>query len=124
MPWCTEWGNGWDQVDELTHEQEFLLARIAIEATQMSKQELIAALVGAMACKFSMRQTCEELLADCGVQVRMQEVIPVDLTSEEALRDVFGYSPSDEEAQDYVESAIEEATMELDMDAIVLTPED
>lgn len=111
-------------MDELTQEQEFILARVGVEAAEMNRHELIEALISCWAHKLTMKQVYENVLAEHEIGFRMQEVMPVDLTSEEALTGVFGYSPSDEEAEDYVNDAMESATMELDMDAIVLTPED
>ena len=111
-------------MDELTEEQQFLLRRVGVEATELSRIELIEALVSCWAQRLAMKQVYENVLAENEIGFRMQEVIGVDLTSDEALTGIFGYRPSDQEAEEYMEDAIEAATMELDMDAIVLTPED
>ena len=111
-------------MDELTEEQQFLLARIGVEAAAMNRTELIDALLSCWAQKMAMKQVYEAVLAENEIGFRMQELMPIDITSEETLTEVFGYSPSDQEAEDYVVDAMESATMELDMDEIVLTPED
>ena len=111
-------------MDDLTEEQQFILARLSVECAELSRTELIEALVSCWAQKMAMKQVYETVLVENEIGFRMQELMPVDVTSQEALTGIFGYSPTDEEAEDYVEGAMEAATMELDMDAIVLTPED
>lgn len=101
-----------------------MLARIGVECAELSRAELIEALISCWAQKLAMKQVYESVMAEHEIGFRMQELMPVDLTSDEALTGIFGYQPSDEEAEDYVVDAMEAATMELDMDAIVLTPED
>ena len=111
-------------MDELTEEQQFLLARVGVEAAELSRTELVEALISCWAQKLAMKQVYESVLNEHNIGFRMQELMPIDVTSEEVITGVFGYSPSDQEAADYVVDAMESATMELDMDEIVLTPED
>jgi hypothetical protein len=108
-------------VDELTEEQQFLLARVGVEAAELSRNELIQALIACWEQKLTMKQIYESVLDEHNISFRMQELMPIDITSEEVLTGVFGYSPSDQEAADYVVDAMESATMELDMDEIVLS---
>lgn len=112
-------------MEELTQEQEFLLRRVGTEAAQMSKVELVEALVGAWYSKYMLKAAYEQVLQDNGLTFNIQERNPCcDPTDVESMAALFGYLPTPEEAEDYFCQAIEDATMELDMDEIVLTPED
>lgn len=112
-------------MEELTQEQEFLLARIGVEALQMSKVELVEALVASWYSKYVLKAAYEQVLQDNGLCFNIQERNPCcDPTDVESMAALFGYSPTPEEAEEYFSQAIEDATMELDMDEIVLTPED
>lgn len=109
---------------QLSEEQEFLLARIALEAQHLSKEELVEALLSVWSAKMVQHEIYSAVLAENEISFRMQEHVPIDLSDPDALGRVFGYEPSEEEAVDYVLDIMEGATMELDMDEIVLTPDD
>ena len=125
MPEHAEWGNCVSSMEDLTQEQEFLLARVTVEAMEMSKTELIEALVEAWYTKFQVRAAYESILQAEGLCFNISERVPcVDPTNSESLAALFGYEPTAEETEDYFCQVVEDATMELDMDEIVLTPED
>lgn len=105
-------------------EQEFLLARLATEAQSWSKPELIEALVGAVAQRFATARMYTDILAANGIGFRLQQGIAVDFTDENALTNLFGYRPTDAEVEEFATDVMEVATMELDMDAIVLAPDE
>lgn len=122
--WQAEWGNGAGSVEELTQEQEFLLARLAHEARELTHTELVHALLEAWTEKFSLKALFEEILQEHGIFCQLQEKAPCcDPSDVEGMAALFGYIPSDEELADYFDAAIENATMELDMDDIVLSRE-
>lgn len=111
-------------MEELTQEQEFLLARLAHEARDLSHTELVQALLEAWVEKFSLKALFEEILQEHGIFCLLQERAPCcDPSDAEGMAALFGYIPSDEELADYFNAAIENATMELDMDDIVLSRE-
>ena len=114
----------WEDDAEFDTETEFLLARVMVEAQSLSKAELVEALVGAVAQKYSVIEMYTNLLADHGIGFRMQETMPFDLTDEGALASLFGYTPTDAEVEEFANDVMEVATMELDMDAIVLAPDE
>ena len=122
------YGVGMEHLDHeeclLTSEQEFLLARLCFEAAPLSREELIEHLVSAYAQKMSMVTYFTEILAEHGIAFRMQDHPIFDPTDMDSLVRLFGYEPSDAEVEELAYSSIEAATMEVDMDAIVLAPED
>jgi hypothetical protein len=125
MPGHAEWGSRFGFMEDLTQEQEFLLARVTVEAMEMSRQELIEALVEAWYTKFQVRAAYESILQAEGLCFNISERVPCcDPTDAKSLASLLGYEPTAEEAEDYFCQAVEDATMELDMDEIVLTPED
>jgi len=105
-------------------EQEFLLAKLAAEASALSKEELIHVLVHAQAQKFAMEEMYTQILAENGIAFRQQETMTFDPTDEESLTALFGYRPTDAEVEELACDVVETATMELDMDAIVLAPDE
>ena len=108
----------------LDTEQEFLLARLVSEASALSKDELIEALVNAQAQRFALIGMYTEILAENGIAFRLQETMTFDPTDEESLTALFGYRPTDAEVEELACDVVETATMELDMDAIVLAPDE
>lgn len=110
--------------EEFDLEQEFLLARVYAEAQELSKTELIEALVGAVAQKLAIQQMATDLMAEHGIGFRLQNGFAFDPTDPDTLTAFLGYEPTEAEAEEYAIDAIEMATMELDMDAIVMAPEE
>ena len=112
-----------DEID-LSEEQEFVLARVAVDAQELSREELINALLQVWQVKLLQQQLYTQVMVDHGITFQIQEHFPVDLSEPGALDEIFGYEPSDEEAANYVMGLVEGATMELDMDEIVLIQDD
>lgn len=107
-------------MDRLTSEQQFLLKRVEMEASHLSKEELVDALVDCWEQRFRLKQAFMEYSREAGLNFRLEEhrspYAPDDI---EDLTQVFGYEPTDEEAIEYYQ-AMYESNMELDMDEIVL----
>lgn len=110
---------------ELSMEQCLILRRLEIDARQMSRAELVAALCHSWEARFQMKNVVHEFCRCNGIGFRLEETSSLSLPeSAEDLVRVFGYVPSEQEAEDYVRGLVEAATMELDMDEIVLMPDD
>ena len=112
-----------DDVD-LDSEQEFLLQRVLVDAQDLSRDELVEALVNVWSSKFLQHNIYSRVLLEHGIGFMLQEHLPVDLSDPDSMQEYFGHEPSEEEAAEYVLGLIEGATMELDMDEIGLTSED
>lgn len=111
--------------EELTIEQEYLLRAIAQEAQSLSREELFNALLSCWEARFRQKQIFLATCRHAGFAFKLDEgatmFTPENLTD---LVKIFGYIPSAEEANDYMKSMVETATMELDMDEIVLESEE
>ncbi len=106
---------------ELSQEQKFLLRRVELEAQELSKAELIDALLGCWEVRFQLKQSFMEFTRDAGIHFKLDEQRSLfSPDSLEELESVFGYEPTEEEAVNYIKDMYETATMELDMDEIVL----
>lgn len=109
----------------LTPEQEYLLKRVALESKGATRDELVEALLECWEARLMQKQAFMAATKEAGLCIRME--IGATLCSpetEEDFEQIFGYSPSEEEAGDYVKELWENATMELDMDEIVLGSEE
>ena len=106
---------------EPTQEQKFILRRVELEAKDLSKAELIEALLGCWEVRFQLKQSFVEFSRDAGLVFKLDEQrSPFSPDSLEDLESIFGYEPTEEEAVNYIKDVYESATMELDMDEIVL----
>ena len=85
---------------------------------------MIDALVGAVSQRYALMQLYDNVLAENGIGFRLEAARVFDFTDESALKELFGYTPTDAEVEELANDAYETATMELDMDAIVMAPED
>jgi hypothetical protein len=110
---------------DLTDEQKYLLKRVEIEARTLSKDELVNALCNAWAERFKLKQIFLANSREAGFIFCLEERHPWQLPeTEEEFTEIFGFVPTEDEANEYLQSLYETATMELDMDEIVLTPDD
>tara|TARA_R100000458_G_C8084556_1_gene117855 strand:+ start:22 stop:360 length:339 start_codon:yes stop_codon:yes gene_type:complete len=110
--------------EKLTLEQSYLLRRIALEARDLSREELINALLACWEGRFRQKQAFMESSRSAGYVFRLNEGGLLQAPNESDLEEVFGYVPTEEEAEDYMRTLWESATMELDMDEIVLESDD
>lgn len=111
--------------DDLTQEQQFMLQRITLEIKDYSKEELIEALLSCWEARFRQKQIFLASSQEAGFAFAFNDGIAV--MPEAAVKEFeqsHGYKPTWEDAEDYMESIAEEACMELDMEAIVLEPEE
>lgn len=106
-------------------EQRFALQRLALEAQEMGREELIVALVAALESWFELKAFFLEVARSSGISFSVQVMRDWEPpeTPEEFL-DRLGYVPTPEQADDYLKECIETATMELDMDEIVRMPDE
>jgi hypothetical protein len=106
---------------ELTQEQKFILKRVELEAKDLNREELVEALLGCWEVRFQLKQSFMEFSRGAGIVFRVDEQRdPFSPDSMEDLESIFGYEPTEEEAVNYIKDVYESATMELDMDEIVL----
>ena len=106
---------------ELTQEQKFILKRVELEAKDLNREELVEALRGCWEVRFQLKQSFMEFSRGAGIVFRVDEQRdPFSPDSMEDLESIFGYEPTEEEAVNYIKDVYESATMELDMDEIVL----
>jgi hypothetical protein len=110
---------------ELTAEQKYLLKRVELEASAMSKPELVRALCAAWEARFKLKQTFMANSREAGFIFYLEERHPWQPPeTEEEFASLMGYVPTEDEASEYIRELHEVATMELDMDDIVLTPDE
>lgn len=110
---------------DLTQEQKYLLRRVEIEARAMSKDQLVEALCTSWEARFKLKQTFLANSREAGFLFFLEERHPWQQPeTREEFTEVLGYEPTESEAEDYLREMWEAATMELDMDEIVLTPDD
>ena len=108
--------------DALSTEQQYLLRRIHLEAQSMSREQLVRALIRATEEKLRLKQYFASISSG-GIRVVEGQAcrLPED---EDGLREIFGHLPTESEIEAYYEQQYETATMEVDMDEIVLTPDE
>ncbi len=96
-----------------------------MEARDLSRDELIEALCDCWEARFLQKQIFAYSSREAGFCFQIEERLPMQQPeTEEEFTAVFGYLPTEEEAMAYLEELQGIATMELDMDEIVLTPDD
>lgn len=106
---------------ELSTEQQYMLQRLAMEAKGMSREQLIEALCDSWEARYRQRQCFISSSRSAGFVFQMEERRPWQQPeTEEEFKEILGYVPTEEEANAYLKDAWETATMELDMDEIVL----
>ena len=111
--------------ENITQEQAFYLRRVELEAQEMSKEELIGALLDCWEARFQQKQIFQASSRAAGLMFRLDEEEPCYvLESEEDLQKIFGHEPTEEEIDNYLRRVWEHATMELDMEEIILDSED
>ena len=60
-------------MDRLTSEQQFLLKRVEMEASHLSKEELVDALVDCWEQRFRLKQAFMEYSREAGLNFRLEE---------------------------------------------------
>ena len=112
-------------METLNEEQEFILRRVELEAKELDREELIEALLASWEARFQMKTTFMDFARAAGLSFRLDEARSLAAPeSLEELEEIFGYEPTEEETIDYMRSLYENATMEIDMDEIVLGSDD
>ena len=108
-------------MDRLTEEQQFILRRVEIEARDLDKEGLIEALLACWEVRFKLKQSFMEFSREAGLSFRLEETSNLHAPETiEELEEIFGYEPTEEETIEYMKALYENATMELDMDEIIL----
>lgn len=109
----------------LTPEQDYLLARVRYEAQDMEREALITALCDAWEARFRLKQSFICLSRQAGFVFLLEERRPWQPPKSDAeFARLLGYIPSPQERAAYLKHQREAVTMELDMEAIVLTPDE
>ena len=86
--------------EKITQEQAFHLRRVELEAQEMSKEELIGALLDCWEARFQQKQIFQASSRAAGLMFRLDEEEPCYvLESEEDLQKIFGHEPTEEERQ-------------------------
>ena len=107
---------------ELTPEQEVLLCRIAIQTRDLPREKMHMALLAAFEEKLRQKQMFLAIMRANGLSTRMDENFELlEPDCMEEFEEIFGYQPSAQECEDYVNAMYETATMELDLEDIVLS---
>jgi hypothetical protein len=110
---------------ELTAEQKYLLRRVELQAHHLSRDELVHALCNAWEERFRLKQTFLTISREAGFVFSLVERHPWQPPeTDEEFKEVMGFVPTEEEAESFVRDLYETATMELDMDDIVLSEDD
>lgn len=104
----------------LTLEQELMLRKIADAAETMSRDELIGALLNCWEQRMMEKQLFAEAAHNSGVAAQFTTVTLQRLPrTRKEFTEIFGYTPTEEEAMEYLDELRETATMELNMERIV-----
>lgn len=110
---------------ELTDEQQYMLRKVRLDAQSMSREELIEALCSSWEVRYQQRQAFISIGRSVGLNFSLTEQYPWQPpNTEEEFREVLGYVPTDQQAEAFVNELWENARMEIDMDEIVLTPDE
>lgn len=110
---------------ELTDEQQYMLRKVRLEAQAMSREELIEALCSSWEVRYQQRQAFISMGRSVGLRFSLTEQYPWQPPETlEEFEAVLGYVPTAEQAEAHVKEMWENARMELDMDEIVLTPDE
>ena len=106
--------------DQLTPEQELLIKSVAVAAVDLSRTELIAALVRATEEGIRTQNMMVRVLRDAGYQFQAKRYCTtVDPRSPMDLETHFGYEPSESEILNFMEQLHELHTEEIDFEGIV-----
>lgn len=112
-------------MESLSIEQQCMLRKVEVQAQEMSREELITALCEAWEAKYRLQQMFASIGQSVGLRFAVHEQTqwqPPETI--EQFAEILGYVPTDEEAMEFMHQMAESATMELDMDEIVLTPDE
>lgn len=111
--------------DSLTLEQAFLLQRVRLEAQDLDRDKLIDALCAAWEVRFRGKQAWLSMARQAGLLLQLEERHPWQPPKTRAAYERWlGYMPNATECEALLKHQQELATMELDMEAIVLTPDE
>lgn len=110
---------------DLTLEQLFCLSRLRLEASRMSKEELVEALLEEREELLLQRNYYVGCLEMAGIRAEPSSEPCISLPeTEDELVAIFGRRPSDDELSTYLQERIndqmEAARMDVDIEAIVL----
>ena len=101
-------------------EQEYLLRRIALEAQELSQEELINALCDSWAARFQQKFTFMRMSRSAGYSFTMQEKSPYGVPrTQEEFAEMMGFTPTIKQAEKFAQELYQDASMELDMEEII-----
>ena len=109
---------------DLSPAQEILLRSLEVKSRELSFEQLRFAFLSVLEEKMRQKELFLAILKDQGLVTRMDEDLMLQEPEDwEGFSEIFGYEPSEEEAEDYLNTMYESATLELDMAEIVLGSE-
>lgn len=104
----------------LTMEQEYLLRRIALEAQELTQEELISALCDSWAARFQQKFTFMKMSRSAGYSFKMQEKAPCGVPkTQEEFAEMMGFTPTIKQAEEFAQELYQDASMELNMEEII-----
>lgn len=110
---------------ELTDEQQYQLRKVQVEAESMSRQELIEALCDSWEARYRLQQVFASMGEQYGLRFNLREEYPWQRPeTEDEFKELLGYVPTEGQANAYLQELWENARMEIDMDEIVLAPDE
>lgn len=102
-----------------------MLHKVRIDAQALSKENLIEALCNSWEARYRQRQLFMAIGREAGLSFSLTEEYPWQRPeTAEDFEALLGYVPTDKEASEYLQRIWEDARMEIDMDEIVLTPDE
>jgi hypothetical protein len=111
--------------NELTEEQQYMLRKVRLEAASMNKEELIEALCDSWEARYQQRRIFTAMGRQFGLSFAIREEYPWQPPeTEDEFKEVLGFVPTENEAKAYLKELWENARMDIDMDEIVLTPDE
>lgn len=111
--------------NELSEEQQYMLRKVRLEAESMTREELIEALCDSWEARYQQRQIFASMGRQFGLTFTVREEYPWQRPeTEEEFKEHLGFVPTENEAEAYLKQLWENARMDIDMDEIVLTPDE
>lgn len=105
---------------ELSLEQEAYLHLLQQQAQAMSHQQLVMALIDSEEARLRQVSVLIGAIHEFGGVVQLTAVDAPCAPDEGEMEEIFGYAPTEDEAWDYLRNLDEMATMDVDLEAVVI----
>lgn len=104
----------------LSHEQELFLIALRQKLPELSREQLAEGLCDCWEQRFALKNQMLELAAAAGICLGFQPAaIQSPPEDEDEFEEIFGFTPTEAEAELYLEQLEIAATMEIDMDEAI-----